>query len=160
MQAQSQIRRVVDPGAARGGTSATLPACMAARWWQPDSNARQAGRARAAMGIAMGGSGTDVALEAADLSTLLFVIAVSRAAHTIVQQNMWAAFGMITLWIRATLFGLARMGLAMPVHEGATVLVAFNALRLLRCVDTAAPPMTQRKKGALTHGPQKAQRVC
>jgi hypothetical protein len=44
----------------------------------------------------------------------------------------------------------------LPVHEGATVLVVLNALRVLQCGDTAAPPMTQRKKGALTHGPRKA----
>lgn len=70
MQAKSQIRRVVDPRAAHDGTSATLPACMAARWWKPDSNAGRAGCAHATMDIAMGSSGTGVALETADVALL------------------------------------------------------------------------------------------
>ena len=119
--------------------------------------------ARATIGIAMGGAGTDVALQTAnvalmadDLSRLPFAIALSRAAHTIVQQNLWAAFGVVTLLIPATLFGMASMGVAVLVHEGATVLVVLNALRLLRFVDKADPHLTQRKESALTHGPQRA----
>jgi Cd2+/Zn2+-exporting ATPase len=98
--------------------------------------------ARATIGIAMGGAGTDVALETADvalmaddLSRLPFAIALSRASHTIVQQNLWVAFGVVALLIPATLFGLASMGIAVLIHEGATVLVVLNALRLLRYVD-------------------------
>jgi Cd2+/Zn2+-exporting ATPase len=98
--------------------------------------------ARATIGIAMGGAGTDVALETADvalmaddLSRLPFAIALSRAAHTVTQQNLWAAFGVVALLIPATLFGLASMGIAVLIHEGATVLVVLNALRLLRFVD-------------------------
>ena len=98
--------------------------------------------ARATIGIAMGGAGTDVALETADvalmaddLSRLPFAIALSRASHTIVQQNLWAAFGVVALLIPATLFGLASMGIAVLIHEGATVLVVLNALRLLRFFD-------------------------
>ncbi len=119
--------------------------------------------ARATVGIAMGGAGTDVALETADvalmaddLSRLPFAIALSRAAHTIVQQNLWAAFGVVALLIPATLFGLASMGIAVLIHEGATVLVVLNALRLLRFVDAADPPLTQVKQSALAHGPQNA----
>ncbi len=95
--------------------------------------------ARATIGIAMGGAGTDVALETADvalmagdLSRLPFAIALSRASHTIIQQNLWAAFGVVALLIPATLFGWASMGIAVLIHEGATVLVVLNALRLLR----------------------------
>ena len=95
--------------------------------------------ARATIGIAMGGAGTDVALETADvalmaddLSRLPFAIALSRASHTIIQQNLWAAFGVVALLIPATLFGWASMGVAVLIHEGATVLVVLNALRLLR----------------------------
>jgi len=98
--------------------------------------------ARATIGIAMGGAGTDVALETADvalmgddLSRLPFAIALSRASHSIIQQNLWAAFGVVALLIPATLFGLASMGVAVLIHEGATVLVVLNALRLLRFTD-------------------------
>lgn len=98
--------------------------------------------ARATIGIAMGGAGTDVALETADvalmaddLSRLPFAIALSRASHTIIQQNLWAAFGVVALLIPATLFGWASMGIAVLIHEGATVLVVLNALRLLRFND-------------------------
>ena len=119
--------------------------------------------ARATIGIAMGGAGTDAALETADvalmaddLSRLPFAIALSRATHTIVQQNLWAAFGVVALLIPATLFGLASMGLAVLIHEGATVLVVLNALRLLRFVDAADPQLKQLEEGALTHRPQRA----
>ncbi len=98
--------------------------------------------ARATLGIAMGGAGTDVALETADvalmaddLSRLPFAIALSRASHRVTQQNLWAAFGVVALLIPATLFGWASMGIAVLIHEGATVLVVLNALRLLRFVD-------------------------
>ena len=103
--------------------------------------------ARATMGIAMGGAGTDVALEAADvalmgddLSRLPFAIALSRASHTIIRQNLWVAFGVVTLLIPATLFGWASMGIAVLIHEGATVLVVVNALRLLRYTDVDSAP--------------------
>jgi Cd2+/Zn2+-exporting ATPase len=99
--------------------------------------------ARATVGIAMGGASTDVALEAADvalmaddLSRLPFAIGLSRASHRIIRQNLWCAFGVVALLIPATLFGWASMGLAVLVHEGATVLVVLNALRLLRFRDT------------------------
>ncbi len=98
--------------------------------------------ARATVGIAMGGAGTDVALETADvalmaddLSRLPFAIALGRASHSIIQQNLWAAFGVVALLIPAALFGWASMGIAVLIHEGATVLVVLNALRLLRYVD-------------------------
>lgn len=119
--------------------------------------------ARATIGIAMGGAGTDVALETADvalmaddLSKLPFAIALSRASHAVIQQNLWAAFGVVALLIPATLFGLASMGIAVLIHEGATVLVVLNALRLLRFVDAADERAVQPIVGALTHRPRDA----
>jgi Cd2+/Zn2+-exporting ATPase len=119
--------------------------------------------ARATIGIAMGGAGTDVALETADvalmaddLSRLPFAIALSRASHTVIQQNLWAAFGVVALLIPATLFGLASMGIAVVIHEGATVLVVLNALRLLRFVDVAEVRSVQPNVGTLTHRPRDA----
>jgi Cd2+/Zn2+-exporting ATPase len=98
--------------------------------------------ARATLGIAMGGAGTDVALETADvalmgddIARLPFAIALSRASHKIIQQNLWTAFGVVALLIPATLFGWANMGIAVVIHEGTTVLVVLNALRLLNFFD-------------------------
>lgn len=119
--------------------------------------------ARATIGIAMGGAGTDAALETADvalmaddLSRLPFAIALSRASHTVIQQNLWAAFGVVALLIPATMFGLASMGIAVLIHEGATVLVVLNALRLLRFVDAADPDPIETKGGTLTYRPRDA----
>ena len=94
--------------------------------------------ARATVGIAMGGAGTDVALETADvalmaddLSKLPFAVALSRASRRIIRQNLWVSLGVVALLIPATLFGWAGMGLAVLVHEGSTLVVVINALRLL-----------------------------
>lgn len=94
--------------------------------------------ARATVGIAMGGAGTDVALETADvalmaddLSKLPFAVALSRASRRIIQQNLWLSLGVVALLIPATLTGLAGIGPAVLIHEGSTLVVVFNALRLL-----------------------------
>lgn len=94
--------------------------------------------ARATVGIAMGGAGTDVALETADvalmaddLGKLPFAVALSRASRRIIRQNLWVSLGVVVLLIPATLFGWAGIGLAVLVHEGSTLVVVINALRLL-----------------------------
>lgn len=94
--------------------------------------------ARATVGIAMGGAGTDVALEAADvalmaddLSKLPFAVALSRASRRIIRQNLWVSLGVVAILIPATLFGWAGIGVAVLVHEGSTMIVVINALRLL-----------------------------
>jgi Cd2+/Zn2+-exporting ATPase len=93
--------------------------------------------ATASVGIAMGAAGSDVALETADvalmgdkLETLPFVVGLSRQTRRIIRQNLWASLGMVALLIPATIFGM-RMGLAVLFHEGSTLLVVANALRLL-----------------------------
>lgn len=95
--------------------------------------------ANATVGIAMGAGGTDVALETADvalmaddLSKLPFAVALSRQSRRIIQQNLWISLGMIALLVPSTLFGLANIGIAVFFHEGSTLLVVANALRLLR----------------------------
>ncbi|ODU03219.1 MAG: hypothetical protein BGO62_11620 [Thiobacillus sp. 65-1402] len=96
--------------------------------------------ARATVGIAMGGAGTDVALETADvalmaddLSKLPFAVALSRASRRIIRQNLFVSLGVVALLIPATLFGWAGIGVAVLIHEGSTVVVVVvvNALRLL-----------------------------
>lgn len=99
--------------------------------------------ARATVGIAMGGAGTDVALETADvalmaddLGKLPFAVGLSRAARRIIRQNLWISLGMVALLIPVTLTGLAGIGPAVIAHEGSTLVVVFNALRLLHYRDS------------------------
>jgi Cd2+/Zn2+-exporting ATPase len=93
--------------------------------------------ASASVGIAMGAAGSDVALETADvalmgddLAKLPFVIGLSRQTRRIIRQNLWASLGMVAILIPATILGL-KMGVAVLFHEGSTLLVVGNALRLL-----------------------------
>ncbi len=95
--------------------------------------------ANATVGIAMGAGGTDVALETADValmsddvSKLPFAVGLSRQARTIIRQNLWISLGVIALLVPSTLFGFARLGVAVIFHEGSTLIVVANALRLLR----------------------------
>ena len=97
--------------------------------------------ANATVGIAMGAAGSDVALETADialmaddLETLPFAVGLSRATSRIIRQNLWASLGIVAFLIPATLFGLG-IGPAVLIHEGSTLIVVFNALRLLAFQD-------------------------
>jgi Cd2+/Zn2+-exporting ATPase len=93
--------------------------------------------AYATVGIAMGAAGSDVALETADvalmaddLNHLPFAVGLSRRTSRIIRQNLWFSLGMVAVLVPATIFGLP-MGAAVLFHEGSTLLVVFNALRLL-----------------------------
>lgn len=94
--------------------------------------------AHATVGIAMGAGGSDVALEAADIalmaddiSKLPFAVGLSRASKRVIRQNLWASLGMVAFLIPATLFGWTGIGWAVLLHEGSTLVVVANALRLL-----------------------------
>jgi Zn2+/Cd2+-exporting ATPase len=94
--------------------------------------------ATATVGIAMGAGGSDAALETADvalmaddLSRLPFAVGLSRYANRIMRQNLAIALGVIVLLIPAALLGVASIGPAIVLHEGSTVAVVLNALRLL-----------------------------
>jgi Cd2+/Zn2+-exporting ATPase len=98
--------------------------------------------AKATVGIAMGAGGSDVALETADIAlmaddlrALPFAVGLSRAARSIILQNLWVSLGMVAFLIPATIFGFAGMGVAVALHEGSTLLVVANALRLLAYQD-------------------------
>ncbi|MDX1363899.1 MAG: heavy metal translocating P-type ATPase [Arenibacter latericius] len=91
------------------------------------------------VGIAMGAAGSDVALETADVAlmsdkiqSLPFVIGLSRESRRIIKQNLWISMGVVALLVPATIFGFANIGVAVAIHEGSTLVVVLNALRLLR----------------------------
>ncbi len=95
--------------------------------------------AHASTGIAMGGAGTDLALETADaalmaddLSKLPFAIGLGRATRKIILQNLFVAMVVICGLIVSSVFGLTTIGIAIILHEGSTILVVLNSLRLLK----------------------------
>lgn len=95
--------------------------------------------AAANVGIAMGGAGSDTALETADivlmaddLHKLPFTIQLSRKAMQIIKQNMLISFGLKILALFFILSGWLTLWLAIFADVGATLIVTFNALRLLR----------------------------
>lgn len=95
--------------------------------------------ATATVGIAMGGAGTDVALETADvalmaddLGRLPYAIALSRASRRMIVQNLTASLGVIGVLVGTSLAGVVGIAVAVVFHEGSTVAVVLNALRLLR----------------------------
>ena len=95
--------------------------------------------AHATVGIAMGGAGTAAALETADVALmgdrieqLAFAVRLSHKARAIIRQNLYLSLGVIALLVISTVTGFAGIGVAVAVHEGSTLVVIANALRLLR----------------------------
>ena len=94
--------------------------------------------AHASVGIAMGAAGSDVALETADialmgddLAKLTVVIGLSHKASGIIRQNLYLSLGVVAFLIPATIVGFIGIGPAVVFHEGSTLVVVANALRLL-----------------------------
>lgn len=94
--------------------------------------------AHATVGIAMGVAGTAAALETADvalmgddLGRLPFAVGLSRKSFGIIKQNLAISLGVILLLLVATATGVAGIGIAVIFHEGSTLIVIANALRLL-----------------------------
>lgn len=94
--------------------------------------------ANATIGIAMGAAGSTVALETADIALMSddlgrvpFIRRLSRATTRIIRQNLIAALAIVAFLVPASILGLA-MGPIVLVHEGSTIIVVLNALRLLR----------------------------
>jgi Cd2+/Zn2+-exporting ATPase len=94
--------------------------------------------ATATLGVAMGGAGTDVALDTADLvlmsddlSRLPYALGLSRATRRTLIANLVIAFGAIAVMVGAILTTGIPLPLAVVGHEGSTVVVSLNGLRLL-----------------------------
>ncbi len=94
--------------------------------------------ATAAIGLAMGAAGTDVALETADivlmsddLANIPYAIALSRQTRKTLLQNLVFALGVIAVLVAAVLGFELALPLSVVGHEGSTVLVSLNGLRLL-----------------------------
>jgi len=95
--------------------------------------------ARADIGIAMGGAGTDTAMEAADvvvmnddLRRIAELVRLSRATHAVLWQNIALALGIKAAVLVLALLGTATMWMAVFADMGASLLVVGNGLRLLR----------------------------
>lgn len=94
--------------------------------------------ASATMGIAMGAAGTDVALETADivlmaddLRNIPYAISLSRQARKVVIQNLVFAISVIVVLVISALGFRLPLPLGVVGHEGSTVIVVLNGLRLL-----------------------------
>ena len=95
--------------------------------------------AQADIGFAMGGMGTDIAMEAADvvimnddLRRIASTIRLSRDTHAVLWQNIALALGIKAVFLILAVFGNATMWMAVFADMGASLLVVFNGLRLLR----------------------------
>lgn len=97
--------------------------------------------ATATMGISMGGSGTDTAMETADivlmkddLGKLAFLKDLSRKTVRIVKQNIFTALSLKAIFVALAIPGLATLWMAVFADMGASLIVVFNGLRALNGV--------------------------
>jgi len=119
--------------------------------------------ATASVGVAMGTAGSDVALEAADVALLSDDLrklpqayALARKANRIIKQNLVFALGIMLTMVIVTIFFFLPLPLGVLGHEGGTILVVANGLRLLafrpRGAAGAAAPAPEPARGLVTEG--------
>ncbi|HIQ21079.1 MAG TPA: HAD family hydrolase, partial [Planctomycetes bacterium] len=101
--------------------------------------------ARASLGIAMGAAGSDAAIETADialmsdeLSRLPWLIRHSRRTLRVIRQNIVFSLAVKALFVALTFAGFASLWAAIAADMGASLLVIFNGLRLLKGTPEAA----------------------
>jgi P-type E1-E2 ATPase len=87
--------------------------------------------ARADVGVAMGVAGSEVALMAEDLRKLAAARRLARRAAAVIRQNLTIAIGAMLVLVTGSLFFELPLPLAVLGHEGGTLLVVLNGLRLL-----------------------------
>ena len=116
--------------------------------------------AKSTVGIAMGAAGSDVALETADialmgdkLEALPLSIGLSRKAKAIIKQNLSISLGVVVALIPLTILGIATIGPAVMAHEGSTLIVVLNALRLLAYRDKTGSSGNKRATVQYLRGP-------
>jgi Cd2+/Zn2+-exporting ATPase len=95
--------------------------------------------ARATIGIAMGSAGTDAAIETADialmsddLTRLPWLLRHSRRTLAVIRQNIWFSLAVKFLFVMLTFAGVSTLWGAIAADTGASLLVIFNGLRLLK----------------------------
>jgi Cd2+/Zn2+-exporting ATPase len=94
--------------------------------------------AAAFVSVAMGARGSDAALEQAEvilmhdrIENFLSALQLSRRAKRIIRQNLFVSLGTVIVMVVAAVFGLAPLTVGVLAHEGSTVVVCLNSLRLL-----------------------------
>ncbi len=95
--------------------------------------------AAADVAIAMGARGSDAALEQAEIvlmhdriENVLAAFELSRRARAVIRQNLAISLGVVVVMAAASIVGVVPLGVGVVAHEGSTVLVCLNSLRLLR----------------------------
>jgi Cd2+/Zn2+-exporting ATPase len=107
--------------------------------------------AAATLGVAMGAAGTDVAIETSDVVLMSddvekidYVIHLGKRARRVVRQNVFFSVGWMLLLVTVALFVGIPLTLAVVAHEGSTLIVVLNGLRLLG--GRPHPPVVPRER--------------
>jgi Cd2+/Zn2+-exporting ATPase len=94
--------------------------------------------AAADVGVAMGARGSDAALEQAEvilmhdrIENFLAAERLSRRARTVIRQNLTLSLGVVIVMVVATAVGAVPLAVGVAAHEGSTLVVCINSLRLL-----------------------------
>ena len=114
--------------------------------------------AAADVGVAMGARGSDAALEQAEivlmhdrLENFLTAFQLSQRARAIIRQNLVISLGTVVVLVTCALFGIIPLTLGVVGHEGSTVVVVLNSLRLLLDRAPFRPPVTCRGTSQPSH---------